>query len=158
MKLNLNPCTIRLPGGIVATARPLETWAYQRWLDFALRHLGGAEAAPHGAEQPRAPQPGGQDAAMPVTDRTEAGLRRALTDPEALRLAEAILPAHVLSLGGLEVDTPQGCRPGTVQDLLSQGALLHHVLLLMAGLMRASTLTEADLGNSAAPPPAPSAG
>ena len=56
------------------------------------------------------------------------------------------------SLMRLEVRDASGTREGTVQDLVTQGALAGHVLRAMHALLTASVLTEADAGNSVAPP------
>jgi hypothetical protein len=128
MLLDLRPREIALPGGITLVARPLESWAYLRWLDHGLQHLAG-----------------GPD--LPEKDR----LRRAAADAEAHRLAGEILSAHALRVEGLEVQDAGGRRTGTVQDLVTQGALVGHVLRAMNALLAGSVLSEADVGNSAAP-------
>jgi len=129
MLLDLRPREIALPGGITVVARPLESWAYLRWLEHGLRYL---------ADAPESPAP----------ERA----RRAAAAAEAHRLAGEILSAHALRVEGLEIQEPAGRRPGTVQDLVSQGALAGHVLRAMNALLAGSVLGEADVGNSAAPP------
>ena len=128
MLLDLRPREIALPGGVTLVARPLESWAYLRWLEQGLRHLAAGETA----EPER--------------------LRRAAADAEAHRVAGEILVAHAVRVEGLEVREAAGTRPGTVQDLVTQGVLAGHVLRAMHALMAAAVLTEADVGNSAAPP------
>jgi hypothetical protein len=129
MLLDLRPREIALPGGVTVVARPLESWAYLRWLEHGLRFLAGAPE-------------------IPDSER----VRRAAADAEAHRLAGEILSAHALRVEGLEIQEPGGRRPGTVQDLVTQGALAGHVLRAMNALLAGSVLSEADVGNSAAPP------
>jgi hypothetical protein len=127
MLLDLKPRDIALPGGITLVARPLEAWAYLRWLGHGAQHW---------------------ESGTPEAQR----VRQAATDPEAHRLAGEIVAAHAIRLEGLDVRDAEGTRAGTVQDLVTLGALAGHVLRAMHALLTASVLTEADAGNSAAPP------
>jgi hypothetical protein len=127
MLLDLKPREIALPGGITLVARPLEAWAYLRWLGHGVQHW-----------EPDAPEP--------------KRVRLAATDPEAHRLAGEIVAAHAIRLEGLEVRDAEGTRAGTVQDLVTQGALAGHLLRALHALLAASVLSEADAGNSGAPP------
>jgi hypothetical protein len=146
MLLDLKPREIALPGGVTLVARPLEAWAYLRWLGHAAERWPVAG----GTTEPEAGSagPGAEGSAEAKTTPP----RRAFADPEAHRIAGEIVSAHALRIEGLEIDDAAGRRAGTVQDLVTHGALAGHVLRAMHALLAASVLKEADSGNFVAPP------
>ena len=130
MKLDYRTRAIELPGGITVKCKPLETWAYQEWIDFVARITTGTKEL----------------------DERQASLRIA-TSEEGRTLIAKILTAHVIEIVGLEIQEDGGVRNGTVQDLLGLGgAYTRYAFRMISALVKSSSLTEADLGNSAAPP------